>query len=57
MGFLKDTNRKNTNAPKANSNSSKVKNSGMNNNRHEFKVLTIKDVNNSRSKAYNFLTI
>lgn len=33
-----------------------VKNAVPKKSKHEFKVLTIKDVNENRSKAYDFLT-
>lgn len=57
MGFLKNSNKKTIDTVHIkNSNNTVVKNSAPKRSKHEFKVLTIKDVNENRSKAYDFLT-
>jgi len=57
MGFLNNSSKKtiDTNLKK-DSNIDIVKINASKRSKHEFKVLTIKDVNKNRSKAYDFLT-
>ena len=57
MGFLKNSNKKTIDTIQMkDSNNTIAKNSAPKKSKHEFKVLTIKDINQNRSKAYDFLT-